>query len=105
MKKILYGLLIGALAGILDVIPMLLQKLPWEADLSAFMLWLAVGVLVMVTDIKINKVLKGVLVAFLVLLSPAVIIAAQEPFSLLPVAVMTLLLGSIVGYLAGFTST
>jgi len=43
MKKIYLGLLIGALAGIIDIIPMWLQKLSWDADLSAFVMWLVEG--------------------------------------------------------------
>lgn len=99
MKKPLIGLLIGALAGIIDVIPMILQKLPWDADLSAFTMWVVVGFLVSVADIKINSILKGILIAFLVLSPCAVIIGAQEPLSLIPIFVMTLILGGGVGYL------
>jgi len=38
MKKIRLGILLGAVAGIVDVIPMLLQNLSWDANVSAFTL-------------------------------------------------------------------
>ncbi|MBN2058366.1 MAG: hypothetical protein JW782_06190 [Candidatus Saganbacteria bacterium] len=101
MKRIYFGLLIGALAGIIDVIPMLLQKLSWDANLSAFSMWVVVGFLVSTIKIKLNAILKGILVAFLVLLPCAIIIGAQEPASLFPIGVMTLILGSGVGFIIG----
>ena len=98
MKKPFIGILIGALAGVIDVIPMVLQKLSWDANLSAFTMWVVVGWLVSVVDLKLNAVLKGLLTAFLVLLPSAILIGAQEPVSLVPIGVMTLILGSAVGY-------
>jgi len=101
MNRKLKGLLIGALAGLLDIIPMLGQKLSWDADLSAFTMWVVVGYLVSAIDLKLNPLLKGILVAFLVLLPTAIIIGAKEPLSLLPIGIMTLILGAGVGYFAG----
>jgi uncharacterized membrane protein len=80
---------------------MLLQRLSWDANLSAFTMWVVVGFLVSVADIKLNRVLKGILIAFLVLAPTAVLIGAQGPLSLVPVLFMTLILGGGVGYLAG----
>ena len=34
MKKILIGLGIGAIIGIIDVIPMIIQNLTWDANIS-----------------------------------------------------------------------
>ena len=100
MNKYLKGLLIGAVAGVIDVIPMLMQKLSWDANLSAFAMWVVVGYLVSAVDLKINSVLKGILIAFLALLPTAIIIGAKEPVSLIPIGVMTLILGAGVGYFA-----
>jgi CHASE2 domain-containing sensor protein len=101
MKKIYLGLLIGALAGIIDVIPMWLQKLSWDANLSAFVMWLVVGFLVPTVDLKVGSVAKGILIAFVVLSPTAIIIGAKEPISLIPILIMTLILGSGVGYFGG----
>ena len=98
MKKSIIGITLGAIAGVLDIIPMILQDLSWDANLSAFTLWLVVGFLISVTDIKIPGWLKGVLLAFLVLLPSAVIIGAKEPFSLIPIAILTSILGALLGY-------
>lgn len=92
------GLLFGIIAGIIDVSPMLLQKLPWSANLSAFSLWVVVGVLIATTEIKMNKILKGILISFMVLLPCAILIGSQELVTLIPISIMTLILGSGLGY-------
>ena len=99
MKKLALGLCLGILAGIIDLIPMLIQKLSWDANLSAFSLWVVSGVLIATSNIKLNGALKGILIFFLVLIPCAFIIGWENPISLLPIAVMTLILGAILGFL------
>lgn len=99
MKKTQRGILLGIIAGIIDIIPMVLQKLTWDANLSAFSLWAISGFLIASTNLKINGVAKGIFISFLVLLPSAIIIGWQEPFSLIPITIMTLILGSALGFL------
>ena len=98
MNKKLIGIGLGVIAGILDVIPMIMQKLTWDANLGAFSMWVIVGLFISSTDFKINPILKGILISFLVLTPSAFIICWKEPFSLIPISVMTLLLGSGLGF-------
>jgi hypothetical protein len=99
MKKIILGLLLGIIAGIIDIIPMTIQKLTIDALLSAFSLWVISGFLIASSNLKINKILKGILISFLILIPAAVIIGWKEPVSLIPIGIMTLILGGILGYL------
>lgn len=99
MKKIKIGITFGIMAGIIDVIPMILQNLTWDANFSAFIMWVVNGFFISVVDIKLNPVIKGVAVSFLVILPTAVLIGWKEPFTLLPISVMTLILGSLLGFL------
>lgn len=46
MKKLFVSLLIGTIAGVLDVIPMIMQGLDWYANASAFLHWVVMGVLI-----------------------------------------------------------
>lgn len=101
MKNIKIGLLFGALAGILDVIPMIIQGLSWDANLSAFSMWVIIGFFLATTSLKLNNIAKGILLSFLCLIPAGVIIAAQEPLSLIPISIMTLILGSLLGYFIG----
>jgi hypothetical protein len=43
MRSIVTGICTGVVAGALDLIPMVLQKLPWDANLSAFSMWVVIG--------------------------------------------------------------
>lgn len=99
MKRIMIGMGLGIVAGVLDVIPMVLQKLTWDANMSAFTLWVISGFLIAVTDIKVKPVLKGIMIPFLVLAPSAILIGWKEPFSLVPITVMTVLLGGLLGFL------
>lgn len=101
MSKILVGIMAGTVAGVLDLVPMLAQKLTWDANLSAFLLWVISGFLISTTNLKLPPVLKGVVISFLVLTPSAVLIGWKEPVSLLPISVMTLILGGLLGYVIG----
>ena len=98
MKKICYGIGFGAIAGVLDVIPMIIQKLTWDANLSAFSMWVVVGFILSITKIELKGVIKGIIISFLILLPSAILICWQEPISLIPISIMTLILGSLLGY-------
>ena len=99
MKTIIFGILLGIAAGIIDVIPMIIKKLTWDANISAFVMWVIVGFLLATTDLNMNPILKGILIAFLVLTPCAVLIGWKEPKSLIPIFVMTLILGGLLGFL------
>ncbi|MCK5218140.1 hypothetical protein KAR10_01380 [bacterium] len=101
MTKIVKGVLVGAGAGALDVLPMIAQKLSWDANLSAFCFWVVTGVVVATSNINLRPVFKGVVLAFLILSPSAILIGWKEPISLIPIGIMTLLLGAGVGWLVG----
>ncbi len=101
VKKIMVGIGLGIIAGMVDLIPMIIQDLPWNANLSAFSMWVIIGFLVSVTDLKINEMLKSLLIAFLVLLPNLFIIGIQNPVSIIPISLMTILLSSLMGFVYG----
>ncbi len=98
MKKIKIGILLGIIAGIIDMIPMILQNLTWDANISAFSMWIVVGFLISTIDLKLNSVIKGILISFLVLLPSAILIGWSEPFTLIPITIMTTILGGLLGF-------
>jgi len=98
MNKIKIGLFLGIIAGIIDVIPMLIQKLSWDADLSAFLFWVVNGLLIATSNLKLPAALKGITISFLALIPLAIIIGKTEPVSLISISIMTLILGSGLGY-------
>jgi len=101
-KKIITGIIIGAIAGCIDLIPMVIQHLPLNADLSAFSLWLMVGIVTPQLSVKLPWVVKSILIAFIILIPSAFIIGWDEPISLLPIAGMTFIFGFLVGIAFSF---
>jgi len=97
-NKIVIGLICGACAGIVDVIPMLAQNLTWDANCSAFSMWIVIGFLIATSNLTLHPILKGVLISVLSVVPVAFIIAWHEPFSLIPISAMTLILGGLLGF-------
>jgi hypothetical protein len=54
--------------------------------------------LISILDLKINPIIKGILTAFLVLLPTSILIGWKEPISLIPVSIMTTILGGLLGF-------
>ena len=100
-RKIIMGTALGVIAGIIDITPMMIQKLPIHAILSAFSMWVVLGFLVNTSTLKMNGVLKGLLLSFLVLLPTAILIGQGEPVSLIPISIMTVILGALLGFASG----
>ena len=98
LSKIRAGIIFGVIAGVIDLIPMIIQKLTWDANLSAFSLWVVAGFMIASSSLKINSALKGIVISFLLLTPSAIIIGWSQPESLIPVCFMTLLLGGLLGY-------
>ena len=97
-RNIITGIGLGAVAGIIDVIPMIIQNLTWDANISAFLMWVVIGFLLSITELKINSVLKGILISYLVLMPAGILIGWKEPASLVPIIIMTTILGGALGF-------
>lgn len=99
MKGILISLLIGAVAGIIDIIPMIIQKMNRYAIISAFVQWLVLGLVI--AHIRIGGLeswLKGLVVSIILVLPIVVLVFEKEPRSILIILTMSALLGSGVGF-------
>ena len=97
-NNIVMGVLLGIVAGVIDVIPMALQGLTWDANLSAFFLWVVSGFMLSTSTLKLQPIFKGIVIAFLCLLPSLFIIGWSDPTSLIPIGIMTLILGAFLGY-------
>ena len=93
------GIVLGIVAGVVDVIPMVLQNLTWDANLSAFVHWVVAGFMIATSNLKLSPVVKGLVISVLLLLPTAILVGWTEPMSLVPIGIMTLILGSSLGYL------
>jgi len=97
--KILLSFGLGAIAGIIDVIPMIIQKIDKYSTISAFVQWLILGFFI--THIKIPGLdgwSKGLVTAVLMSLPIIILVAKTDPKSVIIILLTSAILGSIVGF-------
>jgi hypothetical protein len=99
MKKTRLGILLGIIAGVLDVIPMVIQKLSWDANISAFCFWIISGFIISTSNLKIKGALKGLIISLILIIPTAILIGWKEPVSLIPIVILNIIFGTTIGFL------
>jgi hydrogenase/urease accessory protein HupE len=85
---------------------MIIQGLNWYANTSAFIQWVVLGIIINYVDFKCPAWLKGIIIAEMVTLPTLVIVSQNSLASLVPIIVMSGILGCLVGYFGGkFTNS
>ena len=93
MNSILIALLIGIVAGIIDVIPMIIQKLDKHANWSAFVHWVVLGLIIPFVDWNIAPWLKGLIIGEIGVLPIMILVYKEDKKALIPIAIMSAILG------------
>ena len=104
MDKLLFSILLGLLIGLIDIIPMMVQKLPKYSTVSAFIHYFFITIVIIYLDLpQVPWWLQGGIVA-LALTVPMLIQVGHDDRKPVPIiATNALILGSVVGILAHFT--
>ena len=97
MSKFLISIIIGIVAGIIDVIPMIIQKLDKYAITSAFVHWVVLGVIISYIQLPLFPWLKGILVAEITVLPIIIIVLKNDHKAMMPIIIMSAILGALVG--------
>jgi hypothetical protein len=97
MKKFVIALTIGILAGIFDVIPMIIQHLNIYACLSAFLHWVILGLLIPFINWNIKPWVKGLIIGELTVLPFIIMVFESDPKSAVPMLLFSAILGVFVG--------
>jgi hypothetical protein len=98
MNKIKLGIILGIVAGSIDVVPMIVQEFTWDANISAFTFWIIAGFFISSTELNLKGPVKGVTISLILLIPLAFIIGWQEPTALIPITIMNVILGALLGY-------
>lgn len=98
MNKLVLTVIIGIAAGIVDITPMVVQKMDKYSIISAFIHWVITAIVITHIQVGIEGWLKGLIVATIMALPIIILVMKTEPKSVLPILVMSVLLGSLVGY-------
>ena len=101
MGKLLISSLIGIGAGLLDIAPMLLKKMPARAILSAFLQYFFVAIIIV--HIKLPGLtwwLSGPIIALALSIPIMLIIAGNDQKSLPIIGTMAIILGFLISLAA-----
>lgn len=96
MNPVITALLIGIAAGLIDITPMIIMKLDRYANISAFVHWVFLGLIIPFVHWDMQPWLKGLLIAELATLPVMIIVMKSDKKALIPMAIMTALLGVAV---------
>ena len=98
MQILFPSILIGIVAGVIDIIPMIIQKLSRRAIISAFLQYFFVSIVIVNIDLPgIVWWLQGSLIA-LALALPIIVIVSENDKKVVPIiAGMAVILGAIIG--------
>ncbi len=98
MKNIFIALIIGLSAAVIDVVPMIIQRIDKTACISAFIQWVVLGLIIPYVNWDIQPWLKGLIIAELAALPILVLVFAKEPKSIIPIIIFSAILGAVVGF-------
>jgi hypothetical protein len=93
MEKILIALCIGIVAGLIDVTPMIIQKLDKTACWSAFAHWVVLGLIIPFVHWDIQPWLKGLIIGELSVIPIMIIVLAKDKKALIPMSIFSAILG------------
>jgi hypothetical protein len=92
------SLLIGLVAAVIDTAPMVIRKMDKYFILSAFFVWIILGIFIPRINIVSNSFLNGSIVAILFVLPMTFLIYKLDPKGLPMVIITTIVLGCGVGF-------
>ena len=103
MNILVLSILIGLVAGIIDIIPMIIKKLDKRASISAFLQYLFLGIIIVNIDLPyIIWWLEGGLIS-LAFTIPIVLIVSKEDKKSVPIIMAnSIILGTLIGIAGHF---
>ncbi len=102
MGNLIIAITIGIVAGLIDIIPMIIQKLNRQDTISAFAHYFALGLIIPFINWEIAPWLKGLIIALLTAIPFMIIVYPKDKKAIFPMFVFSLILGSGIG-IAGST--
>lgn len=103
MRTLLVSMIIGIAAGVIDILPMIIQKMDKRPIVSAFLQYFFVSIIILNTNLPgVIWWLQGSIIA-LALAIPVIIIVSEKDRKAAPViASMSIILGALIGIAGHF---
>ena len=103
MNTLLLSILIGLVAGLIDIIPMIIKKLDKRATLSAFFQYLFLSIIILNIDLPyIVWWLEGALISLAFTIPIVLIVSITEKKSVPIIITNAIILGSLIGIVGHF---
>ena len=100
-QKILISFAIGFVAGLIDITPGLIQGVDLHITLTGLSFWVVMGPTIAFISLPMQDWLKGLVVASLLAIPGAILMSSISPETVIPMIIVTIALGSLVGLLTG----
>jgi hypothetical protein len=103
MKSILISISVGIAAGIIDIIPMIAQKLPLRATISAFLQYFFVSIVIF--NIKLPILpwwSQGGIIALCLALPIIVLVSENDKTAPFVISIMAMVLGTLISFASHF---
>jgi hypothetical protein len=97
MNDFLIAILIGLVAGLIDVTPMIIMKLEKVANVSAFVHYFVLGLIIPFVGWDLAPWLKGMMISFLSALPVMILIYPKDKKAIIPMIMFALILGAGIG--------
>jgi hypothetical protein len=103
MDTLLLSVIIGIIAGIIDIIPMIIQKLDKRGTISAFLQYFFVSIIIVNIDLPhVEWWLQGGLISVALSIPVVVIISMQDKKAVPIILTMAAILGTFIGIAAHY---
>lgn len=98
MQTLLVTLLIGVVAGLIDILPMLKMKLDKFSIASAYVFYLTMPFIIFNTDLfGMPWWLKGGVLTLVLALPVMILVTKEGVKTVVPIAAMSVILGTLIG--------
>lgn len=97
MNDFLIAIIIGLVAGLIDVTPMIIMKLEKAANISAFVHYFVLGLIIPFVGWDIAPWIKGIIISVLSALPVMIIVYPKNKKAIIPMIVFSLILGAGIG--------
>ena len=105
MDKLLLSVIIGLVAGIVDIIPMIVQKLPKYSTVSAFVYYFLISIIIVNIDLPhIPWWIEGGLISFALMIPMLIHVGHTDKKPLPIIAINSIIIGTLVGIVGHFLS-
>ena len=98
MNNFLIAILIGLVAGLIDVIPMIIMKLDKVANISAFTHYFVLGLIIPFVNWELTPWISGIIISTLTAIPIMIIVYPKDKKSIIPMIVFAIILGAGIGF-------